>query len=129
MSVKITKLDSHQVKEIRKQVNAGLVELGERLGLKINAGNASYSNNEITFKLACTIEGFNPDKEDFETYCYMFDLKPSDYGKPFRANGRSFLLVGIKPNRPKYPIIGEDSGGKRFKFQERVVAQMVAATA
>lgn len=128
MTATIKKFDTHQVKEIRKQVNASLEELGARLGLTIKAGNASYSNNEVTFKLACQIEGHDPDKEEFERSCWAFELKPEQYGTPFIAGGKSFKLVGIKLNRPKYPIIGLGTDGKRYKFQEHVVAQMAAAT-
>ena len=129
MVTKIKKLDAHQVKEVRKQIDVELAALGERLGLTFHAGNASYTGNKITYKLEALIEGFDPDKAEFEASCWAFELKPSDWGRLFISGGRSFKLVGIKLNRPKYPIIGEDTNGKRYKFRDDVVAQLAEATA
>ena len=53
----------------------------------------------------------------FEVLPEHFGLKPSDYGRTFKACGETFRIVAINPNRPKYPISVERvADGRGFKF-------------
>ena len=35
--------------------------------------------------------------------------------------GDRFTLVGLKPRNRKYPVIGKDAAGRRFKFPRTVL--------
>lgn len=60
-------------------------------------------------------------------YGHMYGLTEHDYGTVFSFKGTRYKLVGLKPNRPKYPLDCEHMGdGRVFKFHKEVVPQIVA---
>ncbi len=125
MTTKISKIDRHQCVEIRKAINDAVAPLAERLGVSIHAGNGTYDDFECSFKIVIAVEGDGAERMRFEQYCGMFYLPADAYGQTFKAGGRTFTLVGLKPNRPKYPICGSDpTNGKQYKFQEKVISHL-----
>ncbi len=121
----IEKMTRGQIKNLRDDINGALIDLGLKHGLKINAGNASFTDNSVTFKVECLIAGFDKGKDEFERSAFLFNLSQADYGKDFSYGGRQYKLVGLKPRSPKYPIIGERDGG-RYKLPERAVAALAS---
>lgn len=67
------------------------------------------------------------EKAEFEKYAFMFNLEPSDHGAKFVANGETFKLVGFDMKRRKFPILVEDTHGKRRCFTDLVVDRIVKA--
>ncbi len=60
---------------------------------------------------------YSLDKAMFEVLAPHFGLEPSDYGRTFRTSGELHRIVGINPNRPKYPISNERvSDGRGVKM-------------
>lgn len=119
----IKKITPAVCKKIRNQINEDLAALGKEYGLTIHAGNASYDANAVTFKVECALEGFDRDKEDFDQTHFLFDLPKDAYGKEFTFGGRKYTLVGLKPNRPKFPILAARDGSN-YKLPERSIASL-----
>lgn len=66
---------------------------------------------------------YSPDKAMFDVLAAHFGLEPSDYGQTFRTGGDLHRIVGVNPNRPKYPISTERvSDGQGFKMLAENVA-------
>lgn len=124
----ITEINRPACKKIREELNAGLEELGNRLGLTIHAGNASYNDTSVTFKVECVLAGIDRNKEEFEKHCAILDLPKDAYGKTFEYNRQQWRLVGLKLNRPKYPILAEKVSrpGAKYKLPERAVESLTA---
>lgn len=107
---KITKLDKKSLTDLRPEIDAALKELGERLGLKLRAGNGSYSPDgaEAHFKLEIKVD--DPavqeaaERAEFDRYCGMFDLIPEDFGLEFRAGSKRYKLLGLELKRRKWPL-------------------------
>lgn len=112
-------------KLMRDEINLALADLGKRYELKIHAGNASYTDNSVTFKVECLLEGFDKAKDQFEECAHLFDLTKDDYGRDFNFRGRTFKLVGLKPRSPKFPIIGFRAG-KRWKLPEGALESLLS---
>jgi len=75
--------------------------------------------SSVTFKLEISEKGENgeePAEMEFRQWCNLFGLKPEDYGATFTYGGKTFKLVEICPTRPKYPFVGENAQGKRYKL-------------
>ena len=70
-------------------------------------------------------EDKNIEELKFEQYCGLFNLKPSHFGVPFKCNGKEYKLIGLNPKAPKYSVIGIDSEGKIYKFQDTVLEQII----
>ncbi len=121
---KLTTINRATCKILRKKLNDALTDLSEEYGLTIHAGNASYDDARVTFKVSLTIAGHDQGKADFEQYAGLYGLKAEDHGREFSANGEAFRLVGVNLRSPKYCFAGERiSDGKRFKFTETIVKQ------
>ena len=113
--------DRSKVKLIREVVQNELDKLGEKLKLKFNLGSASFTSNNIHFKME--VAGFGEDgkavtseMEMFKRYAMMYGLKPDDLGKQFNSwNGNTYTITGLSTRRSKYPIHAEKDG-KKFKF-------------
>ncbi len=120
MSIK--QFDKSNLKVVRGLINAVLTDALAEHGLSVNIGNISYSDNDFHCKLNVSC-GSNEDaaKREFEKNAFSVGLKPDDYGRDFSFNGKMFKLIGIKPRSTKYPLVGIDGAGKRYKFPEHAV--------
>ena len=69
-------------------------------------------------------------RQSLKFYGREFGLEEGDYGAMFTIGGKRFKLVGLKPSRPKYPLLGEHMGtGTIYKIPRSVVPQIQAARA
>jgi hypothetical protein len=126
MASKITKMSKSLSASLREELNAELVALGERHGLKLKAGTARYDDHTITYKLEVSIAGVDLDRIEFNECCYLFNLTPDDWGKELNWGGNIFYLKGLKPNRPKYPVLASD-GASLFKLPRKALNQIIDA--
>ena len=117
------------LKSLRKEIEAALNEVGQKNGIALSMGNIRFSGSEFRAKLEAAVG--NPvskeqkQKEALKEYGSMFGLSEKDYGKTFVSNGDTFKLVGLLPNRRKYPIVGQSlRTGKEFIFTERVIEKL-----
>ena len=117
------------MKKLRVAIDQALVEAGEKHGVKMKVGNGTFTDLSGSFKL--NIQPLNEDGQavskhetDFLQYCHLYDLEPKDFGTMFNYGTGRFKLVGLKPRAPKYPIVGEDSSGRKFKFPKGVLVQL-----
>ena len=63
-------------------------------------------------------------EKEFEKYAGLFDLSRSDYRRSFLSDGDIYFLVALKPRNRKYPVIGENQNGTRYKFPRNVLATL-----
>ena len=115
---------------LRRDMMKACLAVAETHGLTVEGGELSdidlrHSFN-IGFRVGIPMEDggiYSPDKAMFEVLAAHFGLEPSDYGRTFRTGGDLHLIVGINPNRPKYPISTERvSDGRGFKMPAENVA-------
>jgi len=106
------------------------LKVAETHGLTVEGGGLSdidlRHGFDISFRVGIPMADgaiYSPDKAMFEVLAPHFGLKPSDYGRTFRTSGDLHRIVGINPNRPKYPISTERvSDGRGFKMPAENVA-------
>ena len=115
---------------LRRDMMKACLAVAETHGLTVEGGELSdidlrHSFN-ISFRVGIPVEDgaiYSPDKAMFEVLAAHFGLEPSDYGRTFRTGGDLHRIVGINPNRPKYPISTERvSDGRGFKMPAENVA-------
>lgn len=115
---KISTFNSNNLDVIRTAINAKLAEVSQELGIAINMGGMSFSSQQATTRLTFKAvseemkEGESIEeasaRSEFATYARSFGLKPEDFGKEVKVDGRKFRIVGIKPRSRKFPVLGED---------------------
>ena len=109
---------------LRRDMMKACLAVAETHGLTVEDGELSdidlRHSFSIGFRVGIPMEDgaiYSPDKAMFEVLAPHFGLEPSDYGRTFRTSGDLHRIVGINPNRPKYPISTERvSDGRGFKM-------------
>ncbi len=104
----------------RNEVNEALKEISNKYNIDLKAGNITYTNNSFTCKLeakAKEIDGKSYEQIEFEKYCMIYNLKPTDYNKLIQYCGNTYILVGFKPRSGKYPILAKKDDGKLISYQ------------
>ena len=126
----MAKVTKDFLKENRKTIEAELKALGEKLGVTFKAGSGSYEPDGSAghYKLEITEvrdDGVTAEQLKFNKVCQLYNLKPQDFGKTLKVNGRDFKLVGLNTRAPKNPVMIKclESGGS-FKASERVLKQI-----
>ena len=126
----ITEFDKPVMRAIRADIDAALALVAGKYGIKLAlAGNVSFSPTGFRGRLegfvteVRTLDGATvcAEEAEFRQLAPMFGLEPGDYGKPFRSAGSVYVIAGIKPHRPKYPIVATGPQGGRYKFPEDAV--------
>ena len=125
--MKITKFDKQTVKNLRKQFEEDLQQLGEKYGLKLTVGNASYQDSSVDFKVNLAIireDGvvMTKEREDFQTYAHWYNLQPSDLDRTVTLAEGSFKLIGLLPRR-KLPVLMESVSGERKLYNAKVICE------
>ena len=109
---------------LRRELLKACQDVAEIHGLTVEGGDLNdidlRHGFEIGFRVGIPMEDgalYSTDKAMFGVLAEHFGLKPSDYGRIFRARGEAFRITALNPNRPKYPISVERvTDGRGFKF-------------
>ena len=116
MEKNVDKLDSKSVKVLRDylQNNLNDEDKFDLSDLDINVGNATYNDDEVTFKLTLKIKGAkSQSQKDLELYGVQFDNL--DITKIARMNGKPYSLIGYRRRARKNPyLIQELDNGKQY---------------
>lgn len=106
-------------------------------GVEVSLAGGSWNTFEATlrfkFKLASSeavVAKAEDDRAKFTRCAAAFGLPASAFGETFYSMSRAYVICGIKPERPKYPILArcvED--GKLYKFTAEAVRTRLAVQA
>lgn len=116
------------VKQFRLDFAKAVEGLEKQYDAQIALGSISYGDTKLTTKVTVTEKpknGKSIEQVNFEQNCVIFGLKKSDYGREFQTHNGTYTLSGLKPRSPKYPILGTDEKGGRYKFQPTVLERLV----
>tara|TARA_A100000172_G_scaffold6658_1_gene3728 strand:+ start:456 stop:857 length:402 start_codon:yes stop_codon:yes gene_type:complete len=110
------------VKEIRNQLQSSINmrAYDELPDLDIKVGNASYDEDEVTFKVIARIKGNKSREEkDLDVWARLHDL---DTNVTAMIDGKQFKLTGYKSKARKRPYqITEQGSGKTFVCDQQMV--------
>lgn len=105
----ITTFNKPACKMIGERVPAALDALAKELGVTFAYAGGSIGSSSFTLKLE--VKTADPDaldaaaRREFNNYCSLYGLEPTDYGVEFEIPGRGrYRLVGFAVSRSKYPI-------------------------
>lgn len=118
----INAFDKTNLTSLRSDINAALKAVGDKYGISIQAGNATFTASVATFKLACmvgdtTISEMKKDKSALDlTICqpmYFPDLK---LDARYAMGNDVFKIVGYNTRGRTQPMkIVSLKSGKEFK--------------
>tara|TARA_B100001250_G_C19477176_1_gene647117 strand:+ start:111 stop:506 length:396 start_codon:yes stop_codon:yes gene_type:complete len=112
MEKNVDKLDRQVLKRVRETLD-NILKDNERLEqFDVTVGNASFSDDEVTFKLNLKIKGAKPQSQkDLETFGEMDNL---DLTKIAKLDGKDFSLSGFRRKARSKPYLIQDlkNGGE-----------------
>lgn len=116
-------MTKEQVKQLRSEINDALKTVGDKHNLTVQIGRSiTYDDAGFTARIE-GVEVTNPDDKDaverakFERdVSRVYGVEKDDFHRSFSHNGTRFKLVGVNPKAKKYPIIGKNGNGTRYKF-------------
>ena len=95
-------LDRKTVKDLRDKLQS-MVEME---GYEVTVGNASFNDDEVTFKLNLRVEGASSQAEkDLEQWAEIHNL---DLTKTARIDGKTFRLSGFRRKARTKPYLMKD---------------------
>ena len=102
------KLTRHMVKELRETLD-NILRDNERLEqFNVTVGNASFNDDEATFKLNIRVKGSKSQSEkDLELYSNMHNL---DLEKVSELDGKTFKLSGFRRKARSKPYLIKQVG-------------------
>ena len=95
---------------VRKELNDVLSRYGAQKEIQFKIGNITYEDNSFktTLKAVNVGSGYDHDKNEFEKYCWKFDLPHDAYGKVINYKGIDYRIAAIRPRARKYPVLLEN---------------------
>ena len=116
----ISNFDKTTVKALRIAMNNALASVEAEYGIKINAGNASFSGNEVTFKVKANTVGDSgqaqtKEASNWDMMASVNGLGHLSVGDEVILQGKSFTIKGWNTRARKSPINIEDASGRGYK--------------
>lgn len=117
----IKQFDKKNLKALRQDMNAALKAIEAQYGIKINVGNASFSDNEVTFKTKCNTIGEGgkaqtKEANQWKMYAELNGVGQFSVGDRVELQGRIFTIEGWNTRARKSPVmIKEVATGNSFK--------------
>ena len=127
--MKIKQFDKSNLKLLRSEIDFALRDIGNRYGIKLNAGRASYMEKSATFKLELmTLDdsgnAITKEAQTLRAYLGVLGLRESHLDQKFLLGGKTFKLIGYNPRKYAKPfqlLCMED--GKTYVAREEQVKQ------
>jgi len=116
---------------MREEINAALKTVGAKYGVILEAGNATFTELECTYKLIATVRAtadFDPQKAIWEQNAPYVGLPKDAYGKSVRLNGTVYSICGYdtKARTNKILIAHQD---KIYKADVSTIKKALEAAA
>lgn len=115
-----TTINAQTLKLLRPKIEAALAAVMAEAGLACKVTRGTYGGETGSFKLELCVPNESGETDpsliraerDFAQYANLFGLKASDLGAEIKINGKKAKIVGLMPNRPKFPIVARYEGAK-----------------
>lgn len=121
-------IDKQTLTNFRQDFKKAMEALEKQYGFIIDLGNITYRATSFYGKLEVR-EGDSRDdinEQDFKMYCKSYGLDPEDYDRRFTYDGKDYIIIGIRPNKRKYPISCQQvQDGKSYSFTVSLIKQVL----
>ena len=123
----IKEFNKNNLKALRQDMNAALAKLEAQYGIQINVGNASYSDNEVTFKTKCnTISAsgtaITKEAQNWSLYAELNGVGQFSIGDRITLQGKVFEIAGWNTRAKKSPVMIKEVGtNKGYKCPKEVL--------
>jgi len=128
-------INRETLRTLRREIDEALRPIAKQYNISLACGNGAYGGANGHLKVEVAIKSadgsvLNKEAQAFKTLAPQYGLQASDLGTNFTSRGKTFKIVGLKPQSYKYPILAEEVTGlhRTFKFpSEHVKAKLADA--
>lgn len=124
------------LKAMRPEIDKALAEVGKRFGVSFKAGGSKYDRSgalgEFKLELAVPTDDGETDPavvraiSDWNAYASaLFNLEPGWLGKTVNHAGKPHKILGLLPNRAKFPVLVSDPTGKHLLLTAEGVSRLM----
>jgi len=130
----IQQFDRKNLKALRQDMNDVLKAVELRYGIQINVGNASFSDNEVTFKTKCNTIGEGgkaqtKEANQWKLYAELNGVGQFSVGDRVTIQGQVFTIEGWNTRAKKSPVMIKDvATGKSYKCPKNVLVGKLPMT-
>lgn len=116
-------MDKARVVYLREELQVVLDEFAKKHNLEeVGLGNVQYDHTGFKTSLKAKAKlSYHEKSKELDKKAMRMGLPEGIYGKTIYASGKEFKVTDINTRARKYPIIGEDEEGKRYKFPRQVL--------
>lgn len=121
------------LKEIRKEINEALENVGKRHNLHLECANAKYSKTNFTMQLKGSVVNENGEvqseaKINFLKEAAYYGLDPQDLGREFESRGEVFVICGLNVRARTMPILAykKYDPSAKYKFSAEIVKRALS---
>jgi len=123
---KITDFNRANIRALRVELDKAMQSISAKYGIEIETGNASFSGNEVTFKVKANTVGANgvaitEEAKQFELEKGIHGLGHLSVGDTIMIQGNPYILTGFNSRARKAPINFTDKSGKSYRCSVQMV--------
>ena len=117
----IKEFNKGNLQALRTELDALHAALEKKYGIELKVGNASYSGNEVTFKLKANTKSANgtvvtKEAQNWPLYAAMNGLGHFALGDKVNLNGNIYEITGWNTRARKSPVMIKDiKSGASYK--------------
>jgi hypothetical protein len=106
---KVTEFNRNNIKALRVEMDQAMQSISKKYGIEIQTGNASFSGNEVTFKVKANTVGsdgaaITKEAMQFEREKSLHGLNHLSIGDTIYIQGNPYILNGLNSRARKAPI-------------------------
>jgi hypothetical protein len=126
VKTEITQFNKANLQVLRTEIDNALKAVENQFGIKLHAGNASFSGNEVTFKLKGNTIGeggtvITKEATNWDRYKVFNGMNHLSVGDQITIQGKSYTLTGYNTRAKKAPVEFKDSRGNNYKCSMRML--------
>lgn len=122
-------IDRHTAVTVIKEVEAAVAAIFAAHGLAKPKVRGSYGDSlKVTLESSPDVKDDNgvniasPEALAYQRYHAAYELPANGLGIKFVSQGKEFVVTGLSPNRPKFPINAVcTTDGKAYKFGRTII--------
>ena len=117
----IKQFDKKTLQALRQDMNHVLKAIELQYGIQIHVGNASYSDNEVTFKTKCNTlseqgTAITKEAQNWPLYAELNGVSQFKVGDRITLQGKVFTIEGWNTRARKSPVMIKELGtNKSYK--------------
>lgn len=129
----ITEWTKSSAKTVHEEALASLRPFAEARGLDVVPRGARFDpvTGEMTvrvvLRLRRTADGRTTEQVCWERYAESFGLPKDGLGQTFESRGEKWTVVGLQPNRRRFPVVATNAAGRRTLWVARDVENLLRA--